>query len=387
MAFLGCMVSLGPVAIDAYLPMMPAIAEYFQTDIIAVNLTMSSYLVGVAMGQFFGGALSDQLGRKSIGIVGLSLFCLATYFIIQAQTILAVQFLRTFQAIGSGFVSVICLAQVRDLFPKDQVMPKYANVVLIVMLAPLFAPILGASLIQFGWQSLFVLLGVWGLIILSIYVLFIPDTLTERPEKFVFRELYRGYLHVVKRRVERRWIALRFLSFSAFQGGVFLTFLTNAVLIYSEHFSQDAYHFSFIFGAHGLMLMVGNRLAVLLSKTRSPLSVLKLANWLQLSIVIILAIAIITGIDSMPVVLILTLLIMGISGIIMPTAPSIFISYFDKNAGAAASLNTTTTFLVGALIGGFAAIISKGALLPIFLTMLASCVCARVALSGTQEID
>ena len=387
MAFLGCMVALGPVAIDAYLPMMPAIANYFQTDIIAANLTMTAYLVGLSMGQFFGGALSDQLGRKFIGIVGLSLFCLATYFIIQAESITSVQLLRAFQAIGSGFVSVICLAQVRDLFPKDQVMPKYANVVLIVMLAPLFAPILGASLIQFGWQSLFILLGVWGLIVLTIYVFCIPDTLSQRPDKFVVSDLYRSYLHVIKRRVDERWVALRFLVFSAFQGGLFLTFLTNAVLIYSEHFGQDAYRFAFIFGAHGLMLMLGNRIAILLVKTWSPLTVLKLSNWLQLLMTITLTLIILADLETIYTVMTMTLLIMGVSGIVMPTSPSIFIGYFDKNAGAAASLNTTTTFLSGGLIGGFATILSNGSLLPIFATMAASCLGARIALSGIQETD
>jgi len=387
MVFLGCMVALGPFAIDAYLPMIPTIAKHFHTDIIAVNLTMSTYLIGVAIGQFFGGALSDQLGRKRVGIIGLSLFCLTTYLIVNAESIFQVQLLRGLQAVGSGFVSVICLAQLRDLFPKEQVMSKYANVMLIVMLAPLFAPILGASLIEFGWQSLFILLGLWGLIILCIYVFYIPETLARKPDQFVIGEMFRGYTYVIRHRVKQRFVAQRFIIFAGFQGGVFFTFITNAALMYSEHFDQSAYRFAFIFAAHGVMLMVGNRLALLLTKNWSPLTVLKMANWTQLLITITLTLAVVTGMYSMLIILALTLLLMTFSGISMPTAPSIFIGYFNKNAGAATSIYTTTSFLVGALIGGTAAVLSKESLLPIFAIMAISCLCARIVLSTIQEPD
>ena len=387
MFFLGALAALGPIAIDAYLPMIPTIAEHFQTDIIAVNLTMSTYLIGVGIGQFFGGALSDQLGRKRVGIVGLSLFCLTTYLIVNAESIIQVQLLRGLQAIGSGFVSVICLAQLRDLFPKDQVMSKYANVILVVMLAPLFAPILGASLINFGWQSLFILMGLWGLIILSIYVYCIPETLSKKPDQFVISEMFRGYTYVIKHRVKQRIVAQRFIIYAGFQGGVFFTFITNAALIYSEHFDQSAYRFAFIFAAHGLMLMVGNRLALILTKNWSPLAVLKMANWSQLSITIMLTLAVVMSLDLMPIILALTLLLMTIGGISMPTAPSIFIGYFNKNAGAATSIYTTTSFLAGALIGGLAAVLSKESLLPMFTIMTISCLCARIVLSTIEEPD
>lgn len=387
MIFLASMVSMGPIAIDAYLPMMSVIAEYFQTDIIAVNLTMSAYLIGTAVGQFLGGALSDQLGRKKIGVIGLILFITATYFIIRAESIATVQLWRVLQAIGSGFASVICLAQVRDLFPKEQVMSKFANIILVVLLAPLFAPILGASLVKFGWQSLFALLAVWGGIVLLVYLFRIPETLTELPKRFSIKQLFDGYIHVVTRRIDQRLVALRFIIFTSFSAGVFMTFLTNAALVYMTHFGNSEYRFALIFAGHGLMLMIGNRIAVFFAKKWSSLTILKTANWLQLFFTTVLTVAVLAGANSITIILPLTLLVMGVNGIIMPTAPSIFIGYFDKNAGAAASINTTTFFLVGALIGGIAAILSKGSLLPVFATMAISSLCARVTLRGIQETN
>jgi len=385
MVFLASMVSMGPIAIDAYLPMMSVIAEHFQTEFAAVNLTMTAFLIGTAIGQFFGGALSDQLGRKKIGIAGLGLFCLATYFIVQAESITGVQFWRVLQAIGSGSASVICLAQVRDLLPKEQVMPKFANIMLVVLLAPLFAPILGASMVSLGWHSLFILLGVWGAIVLLVYLFCIPETLNEQPTRFSVRELFSGYADVVTRRINQRLVALRFIIFTGFYGGIFMTFITNAALIYMEYFRQNEYRFALIFAAHGLMMMIGNRIAVFLNKQRSALSIVKLANWLQILLTITLVVVVLGKINSISLVLPLTLTLMGINGIIMPTAPSIFIGYFDRNAGSAASINTTTVFLVGALIGGLAAVLSAGSLLPIFVVMAISSICARIALRGIQE--
>ena len=76
--FVSAMVGLGPFAIDTYLPALPSMAAYFQADIVALNLTVSTYLFGFGIGQLIGGPISDQIGRKPVGLVGLALFIIAT---------------------------------------------------------------------------------------------------------------------------------------------------------------------------------------------------------------------------------------------------------------------------------------------------------------------
>lgn len=374
--FLAVLASLGPIAIDAYLPMIPNIAEYYQTNIITVNLTMSTFLVGVGGGQFFGGALSDQFGRKCVGLIGLGVFSLASLCIVFAPSIYAVQGLRFIQALGGGFASVICLAQVRDLFPVDEVMRRFANVMMVVLLTPMLAPMLGALLISQGWQSVFVLLSALSLSFLLIYAFFIPETLLNKPERFSGFGMFAGYLYVVRHKVEGQLTAIRFILFSGFSAGVFITFITNSAFIYMERFELSPYGFALTFGLHGLAMMAGNRLAVKMSFHLTAHHVLKRFNLAQIGVTTGLCVLMMMGVNNLLGVVALTLCSMVVSGGLMPTAAGRFIIYFDKNVGAAVSLNTTIIYIGGGSIGALASVVSKGELLPVFLTM---CVCAIVA--------
>lgn len=376
---------MGPLSVDAYLPAIPSMADYFGTSIATVNLTMSSFLIGNAIGQFFGGALSDQLGRKTIGLIGISFFLISTLFILQASTIEMVQVFRLTQAIGSGFASVICLAQVRDLYPKDEVMRRFANVMFIMFLAPLLAPILGAMLVKLGWHAIFQFLGLWAFVIFTIYLFRIPETIAAKAQAFTFRELFTGYQRVISHRIEGRLVASRYILFGGVSSAIFMTFLTNSALIYMQYFQVSEFQFAAIFGAHGLMLMIGNRTAVKLSYSNAGMKILRRMNLLQLILTSTLLVAALFNFLSLWVVLTLTLLIMGINGAINPTTAGLFIVYFDKNAGAASSLKTTAIFIFGAIFGGAAAVLSNGELLPIFAIMALCSLMARVVLLTIRD--
>jgi len=383
--FLACMVAMGPLSMDAYLPSLQGIADYFKTDMAAVNLTISSFMIGSAIGQFFGGALSDQLGRKTIGLAGVGIFLVSTLLILLASNIQTVQFLRVTQALGSGFSSVVCLAQIRDLYPKEEVMKRFANVMFIMFLAPLLAPFLGATLVQFGWHYIFLFLAGWGSVIFVLYLLRIPETIVHKAEKFTFNELFTGYLRVITHRVNGRLTAIRYILFAGFSSSIFMTFLTNSGMIYMQYFEVSSYQFAFIFSAHGLMLMMGNRVAVKLSNSRPGLRVMRGLNLLQLILTVSLLSVTLLGLHNLGVILLFTLMIMALNGAINPTTSGLFIAYFDENAGAAASLNTTAVFIFGGLIGGLAALLANGSLLPIFVLMMMASMIARCVLLTIQH--
>src|SRR5215468_10349957 len=92
--FVGALVAIGPLSLDAYLPAMPAMADAFHVGIVRINNTISVYLVGYGIGQFFGGAFSDQIGRKRIGLIGLAIFAGASLAIAFSTTVEEAQWLR-----------------------------------------------------------------------------------------------------------------------------------------------------------------------------------------------------------------------------------------------------------------------------------------------------
>jgi DHA1 family bicyclomycin/chloramphenicol resistance-like MFS transporter len=153
--FIGALVAIGPISLDAYLPAMPAMADAFHVGIVRLNNTISIYLVGYGFGQFFGGAFSDQIGRKRIGLIGLAIFAVASLAIAFATSAEQAQALRFIQAIGGGFSTVICMAIVRDVYPVEELGRRMAMVTLVMLASPVIAPTLGATLLRFGWPAIF----------------------------------------------------------------------------------------------------------------------------------------------------------------------------------------------------------------------------------------
>ena len=382
LVFLGGLVALTPLSIDAYLPAMPDMAGHFATDFTAVNLTLTLYVLGSAAGQFFGGALSDHLGRRPLGLLGLLVFVLASLLITVATSIQQVWLLRVLQALGGGVASVICMAQVRDIFTAEEVPVKIANIILIMLLAPMLAPLIGAVLLQLGWESIFLFLALYAGFFLLIYFFGIPETGAAhggQARKLSWRSLGAGYLAVLRQRRNGRRIALRLILFSACSSGIFMCYLTNAAFIYMQYFGLNEFEFSALFAAGSLTMMGGNRGAVWLLRRRSPLRVLSLVNGLHIA-ALTLGLACVLLLDSPWVSMASLLLVVGISGAVAPTAAGFYMSLFMENSGTAASLKTTLMFSFGSLIGALAALLSAGELLPIFVVMLASGCLGRLVL-------
>ena len=168
---LAIIVALSPFAIDTYLPAIPAMAEFFTVDIHLIELSIPIYLIGFAFGQIIGGPISDNHGRKWIGIIGLSLFFLSSFAIIYVETVQQLWIFRFIQAFGGGFGLVICAAVVRDLYDGKDAAKIFTLISLIMMIAPLIAPSIGAILLQYySWKAIFVLLAILLMAIKSLRV-------------------------------------------------------------------------------------------------------------------------------------------------------------------------------------------------------------------------
>jgi DHA1 family bicyclomycin/chloramphenicol resistance-like MFS transporter len=174
--FFGALAALGPLSIDAYLPGIPAMASAFGVSVVSLQNTLNVFLVGYAIGQFFGGAVSDQIGRKRVGYGGLAVYVVTSIAIAFAGSVEQMLTLRFFQAIGGGFSTVICLATVRDIYPVEQLGRRFATVTMVLLLAPLVAPALGAAVLPFGWEMIFMLKAVYAAVLMIAYAWLVPET-------------------------------------------------------------------------------------------------------------------------------------------------------------------------------------------------------------------
>lgn len=385
LVFVAGLAALAPFAIDGYLPTMPDMAASLNTNMAAANLTISAFMLGMAIGQFFGGPLSDQLGRKTIGLAGLIIFIVSSIAIIFAGNIETVQVLRITQAIGGGFASVVCMAQARDVFAPQVVVKKFANIILVVLIAPMIAPTIGALLSGFGWRAVFWFLTIYGLLMVTLYLTLVPETNDDRTGKLDLVSMFRGYAAAIVNRTNGRLISLRYAMFSGFSSGILFCYVTNATFIFTDHFSLSKFEFAAAFGIMGFMLMVGNRITSRLLNSYSPPQILSWANLIQLSMtggLVILCAA--TDPALWQIMLGLALLVAS-SGMISPAASGYFISLYSKNIGSASSLNASMMFAFGSVVGGFAAVLSHGDLLPIFIVMFACSLLAKLILWSAKQ--
>jgi DHA1 family bicyclomycin/chloramphenicol resistance-like MFS transporter len=384
LVFVAGLAALGPLSIDAYLPTLPDLAQEFGVSMSTANLTVSAFFFGMALGQFIGGPLSDQLGRKKIGLVGLVIHIIATVAITFAVTLDQILVLRLVQAIGGGFASVICLAQVRDIFEPADVGPKFANIIIVILIAPMLAPALGTVISAFGWRAIFLALAVYGVLMMVLYIALVPETNQDMPEQFSVPELFKGYWAAVTKRTDGRLIGLRLALFSGLSAGVLFCYVTNAAFILIDFFKLSKVQFSIAFGMMILTFMIGNRISVRLMKVWAAPKIVDRINLIQLLVTLIMIVLCFFIELTLWQVLLGISLILGCHGATSPAASGYFIGLYDKNVGSASSLSSTLVFAFGGLIGGASSLLSQGKLLPIFLVMFGASFLARICLKTAR---
>jgi MFS transporter, DHA1 family, multidrug resistance protein len=173
---LGALATVTPFAIDMYLPAFAQIAEDFGSTTAVISLSVSSYFIGMALGQILYGPLLDRYGRKRPLYAGLIIFIIASVGCMQSHDVTTLVTFRFFQALGGSVAWVGAMAMVRDFFPVEESARIFSLLVLILGVSPLLAPTFGGFIITtFGWQSIFIILAVIVLIILIVVFFFLPE--------------------------------------------------------------------------------------------------------------------------------------------------------------------------------------------------------------------
>ncbi len=194
-ALLGLLTGLGPLSVDMYLPSLPDMARLLSATPAEVQLTISFYLIGFAIGQVLYGPLSDRHGRRPVLLAALAVYLVATLACALAPSVEVLLGARLFQAIGASGSIVLARAMVRDLYEGASVGRELSRMATIIAIAPISAPLIGGVLqTLFGWRSNFVVLFAIGAIATASVWFVLPETLRQRaPERVSFGSILRSY--------------------------------------------------------------------------------------------------------------------------------------------------------------------------------------------------
>jgi len=180
-AMVALFVALGPLTMSMYAPAMPALARALETTPSLVQLTLTVYLAGFALAQLVYGPLSDRFGRRPVLIAGMAVFVAGSALAASAQTIGLLLAARLVQALGACAGPAIGRALVRDLYTGPQAAKVLALIGMALTLAPAVGPVLGGHLQGwFGWRSIFVVLGAFGLSVMAVVLFALAETNSHR---------------------------------------------------------------------------------------------------------------------------------------------------------------------------------------------------------------
>lgn len=235
---LAFMTAIGPLTMDIYLASMPDIGMALHASTAAVQLTLSFYLIGFAIGQLLYGPISDAYGRRPLLLIGFTLYLVATGACAFASTIDTLIVARMVQAIGSSGPIILARAIVRDLHVGTRAARQLGLMSAIMGVTPICAPVLGGFLqAWFGWRSSFFAMGTLGFVLALAALLLLPETNTRRG---LHAPSVRGILYsfgvVARNGAYRSYLAMLAIIYI----GVF------AFLSGSSHVLEDVFGFSSI---------------------------------------------------------------------------------------------------------------------------------------------
>src|SRR3954462_2150595 len=175
---LGVMVALGPLTIDMYLPALPKIADDLSVSSSVVQLTLTGTLAGLALGQLIVGPLSDSLGRRRPLMAGIVLHIAASLLCVLAPNLVVLGLARVLQGAGAAAAMVVAIAVVGDLFADNAAATVLSRLMLVLGVAPVVAPSLGAAVLLHGsWHWVFAALVVLAGVLLLVAALALPEAL------------------------------------------------------------------------------------------------------------------------------------------------------------------------------------------------------------------
>ncbi len=248
---LGALTALGPMSMDIYLVSVPSMTEAFHTGVAEVQLTLSLYMAGFALGQLFYGPISDGLGRRPALALGLAMHVAASLVCALSTSIETMIWARLFQSTGVCGAFVVARSVVRDLHTRERAARLLSYMGMVTGMAPIVAPILGSYLhVAFGWRANFFFVTGYGLLsLLAVVFLFAETNRAPDPRAMSPGRIVRNFAALLGHRA-----FFGYACTSACATGALLSFISGASLVFLRVFGFPDRDFGFLFG----FIMIGN---------------------------------------------------------------------------------------------------------------------------------
>lgn len=366
---LGALTAMGPLAIDTYLPALPTIAREMRTTTAMVQISLSVYFIGIALGQAVYGPLSDRLGRKPALYVGLTLFIAASIGCALSKQVEALIAFRFLQALGGCAPLVVPRAVVRDYFDQRGSVRMLSLLMLVMGLAPILAPLVGGQLMEYlGWRSIFWAHAAYGTVWLTAVAVELPESLAPERRR---REPLVSIVGIYRRLLVDRAYMSHVLTGGLIFSGL-LAYISGSAFVFIELFHVSPQRFGLYFGVNAIGIIAASQLNGWLATRTRPERILRVVLPVSLTASVLILLSAATGIGGFAGILVPLFAFIATHGFVMPNTTALAMAPHGRAAGSASALLGSVQFVLGSAAAGLVGAASNGTAVPL-AAVLAGC--------------
>ncbi|WP_436950941.1 multidrug effflux MFS transporter [Staphylococcus shinii] len=363
---LGALTAIGALSIDMFLPGLPQIQSDFNTTTSNSQLTLSLFMIGLALGNLFVGAISDAMGRKTPLVVAMLLFTLASIGIIFVENIWVMVTLRFVQGFCGGAGAVISRAISSDLYSGKQLTKFLALLMLVNGVAPVIAPALGGVILSFAtWRMVFVILTIFGILMLLGSLLKVPESLVEER---------RDSPHIISifKNFKLLLMTPRFVLPMLIQGVTFImlfSYISASPFVTQNIYHMSAQQFSIMFALIGLSLIFSSQLTGKLIDYIDRQTLLRILTMIQLIGVAVVSVTLITHLPIWILFIGFIILVAPVTGV-ATLGFSIAMEERTGGNGSASSLLGLIQSLLGGLVSPLVGVMGEMSFVPYVIIII-----------------
>ena len=378
--FLGMLTAITPLATDLYLPALPIMPGELNTTASNIQMTIGIMTFGVAVGQLFGGPISDTMGRKLPLIVG-NLLCVISGIICAFAPSIEILLLGRFlQGLTGSVGVVIAKAIARDFASGQELTKLFALLMMVNGLAPVLAPLIGGQLLLFTtWRVIFVILAVFSAILLASSLLFRESLPKEKRVIGGVGVAVKNYITLIK---DKPFLGQTLIQLFAFGG--FFAYISGSSFVYQNIFNLSAQEFSYLFGINSCGIVLASAISSRVSNVITAKQLLTFSLW-QLTIgSLLFLIAMIFEWSLIPVTTILFFTVCTVS-LFGSASFSMAMTKYGKMAGSASAILGFASMFAAGIVSPLVGIGGDHTGVPMGITMLVCAVLSLLCLYGLVE--
>jgi MFS transporter, DHA1 family, multidrug resistance protein len=379
---LGALSAIGPFSIDMYLPGFPAIAADLRTDIAHVGLSLTSFFIGISIGQIAYGPVMDRYGRKKPLMLGLFVYIVAALSCALSPSINFLIIMRFFLALGGCVGMAGSRAVVRDLFSGSETARVLSALVMVFGVSPIVAPTIGGLVVaMIGWRFIFLILAAIAMFILAAVCLFLqesrgPDiSISLHPRDVIFE-----YLNLFR---ESAFVIYTFSSAVAVGG--FFSYISGSPFTYIKLLGFNVTQFGWMFSINAVGLIVASQLNRVWLRRHNSAEILLMVTAVQFCVVMLLLIIPFGELGSKIVTISLIFCYLFCFGFVNPNAMALGLQPFVRNAGSASALMGSLQMVIGALASALVSYLYNGTAMPM-VRVMAGCTSISLAVLGGNAL-